>query len=107
MSPEAARIINLRDVLHWAAKSGALTDRRPISDFASAEELAEQVVVQCSLILEDFEGRRAPVDGLDTDLFNLDVDYVCEEHEIEMPAWATELVRRWPGSATGGALSGG
>jgi hypothetical protein len=107
MSPEAARIINLRDVLHWAAKSGALTDRRPISDFASAEELAEQVVVQCSLILEDFEGRRAPVDGLDTDLFNLDVDYVCEEHGIEMPAWATELVRRWPGSATGGALSGG
>lgn len=64
-------------------------------------------MVECSLILEDFEGRGDPVDGLDTDLFNLDVDYVCEEHGIEMPAWATELVRRWPGSATGGALSGG
>ena len=106
MSPQAARIINLRDVLHWAAKSGALTERRPISDFASAEELAEKVVVECSLILEDFEGRRDPVDGLDTDLFNLDVDYVCEENGIEMPAWATELVRGWPGSATGGARGG-
>ena len=107
MSPEVARIIDLRDVLHWAAKSGALTDKRPISDFTSAEELAERVVVKCSHILEDFTDRRDPVDGLDTDLFNLDVDYVCEEYGIEMPAWAKELVRGWPGSATGGARGGG
>lgn len=102
MSPEAARIINLRDVLLWAAKSGALTDLRPIDEFMTAEELAERVVVNCSLILEDFTGRRDPVDGLDTDLVDLDVDYVCDQYGIEMPAWAKELVRGWPGSATGG-----
>jgi hypothetical protein len=59
MSPEAARIIDLRDVLHWAAKSGALTDKRPISDFTSAEELAERVVVKCSHILE-----ASPIDAI-------------------------------------------
>ena len=102
MSPDAARIIDLGDVLLWAAKSGALTDKRPISEFATAEELAERVVVKCSWIIEDFTGRRDPVDGLDTDLVNLDVDYVCEQHGIEMPAWAKGLVQGWPGSATGG-----
>lgn len=98
MSPEAAHTINLRDVLLWAAKSSALTDKRPISDFTTAEELAELVVVKCSMILEDFN----PVDGLDTDLVNLDVDYVCWDHGIEMPAWAKQLVQGWPGSAMGG-----
>lgn len=102
MSPEAAHTINLRDVLLWAAKSSALTDKRPISDFTTAEELAELVVVKCSMILEDFTGRRDPVDGLDTDLVNLDVDYVCWDHGIEMPAWAKQLVQGWPGSAMGG-----
>jgi hypothetical protein len=73
-----------------------------IGEFTTAEEFAERVVVNCSYILEDFTDRRDPVDGLDTDLVNLDVDYVCEQYGIEMPAWAKELVRGWPGSAMGG-----
>jgi hypothetical protein len=38
----------------------------------------------------------------DTDLVNLDVDYVCWDHGIEMPAWAEQLVQGWPGSAMEG-----
>jgi hypothetical protein len=95
MSPEAARKVNLRDVLLWAAKSSALTDKRPISDFTTAEELAERVVEKCSMILEDFTDRRDPTDGLDTDLTGLDVWYVCQDYGIEMPAWAKQVVQGW------------